>query len=61
LANDAIEVEPDAVPAEALREGWVPIGLDCRRTVQNPMRTSGSTFQWIRFRSENARRLNRCG
>jgi hypothetical protein len=25
------------------------------------MRTSGSTFHWIRFRSENALRLNRCG
>jgi hypothetical protein len=45
-----LKVEPD-----------VPIGLFWLRTVQNPMRTSGSTFQWIRLRSENAFRLNRYG
>jgi hypothetical protein len=45
-----LRVEPDVL-----------IGLVWLRTVQNPMRTSGSTFQGIRFRSENLLRLIRYG
>ena len=42
-----LRVEPD-----------VPIGLYCQRAVQNPMGTSGSTFQWLRFCGERALRLD---
>jgi hypothetical protein len=40
-----LQVDPYAVPAEALREGRVPIGLVGERTRPSPMRTSGFTLR----------------
>jgi len=39
----------------------VPNGLIRERTIQNAMRTSGSTFQCFRLPRENALRLNSSG